>query len=108
VEYIRRANLWLDLRVLICTALRVFGLRYHLAAPWLGLDIASLHRADPNNAQLTTLLPQSSAPVGNDTDDMAAVDSPEYGAEYVNAMGVEYAVATDGAEPVESTRRFPK
>jgi lipopolysaccharide/colanic/teichoic acid biosynthesis glycosyltransferase len=108
VEYIRRANLWLDVRVLICTVLRVIGLRYHRAAPWLGLDIASLHRADPSNAQLTKLMPRTAGPARSDAENVASVGAPHYVADYVGAMGEEFAVATEVAEPVEGTRRFPK
>ena len=103
-EYIRRASLWLDVRILICTALRVFGLRYHRAAPWLGLDIPALHRADPNNAQLTKLMHKTSASARIAADEVATVDAPEY----ARVSGVEFAVAIEGEQPVESTHRYPK
>jgi lipopolysaccharide/colanic/teichoic acid biosynthesis glycosyltransferase len=37
-EYIERGNAYLDLRILICTALRMLGIRHGRAPRWLGVE----------------------------------------------------------------------
>lgn len=37
LEYIETANSWLDLRILLCTGLRIFGLKGHVTCGLLGL-----------------------------------------------------------------------
>jgi lipopolysaccharide/colanic/teichoic acid biosynthesis glycosyltransferase len=42
LDYIENAGMWLDLRIILTTALRVFGIRGPLVTRWIGVDRSSL------------------------------------------------------------------
>jgi lipopolysaccharide/colanic/teichoic acid biosynthesis glycosyltransferase len=37
LDYISNSNIWIDIRILVCTALKVFGMPGHKLAKWFGL-----------------------------------------------------------------------
>jgi lipopolysaccharide/colanic/teichoic acid biosynthesis glycosyltransferase len=65
--YLQAANLGLDLRILLCTLLRMIGIRHGRAARWLGVkyDIANL--VDADQAAPKTRAPWNSAVTVDET-----------------------------------------
>jgi lipopolysaccharide/colanic/teichoic acid biosynthesis glycosyltransferase len=55
--YIRDASLWLDLRILLCTFLRMLGIRHGRAVRWLRLERPIADAADASRHEIARMIP---------------------------------------------------
>jgi len=112
LEYIRTASLGLDMRILLCTTLRVLGVRGGYATRWLQLDrsvpsgIERFSTVDVARVELSPCFGptyQSSAmiPDGNERRDKVAVP-------VVESDHVTTAIATNGHSSEETTEALSK